>query len=82
MAFGWAKTLWALLLLATFAQAQFQFFEQMFGGGHTQQQGPQNAASDSSRYQKLWKESMLFQPFDATATTRSFERRTKEENEN
>ena len=60
MAFGWIKTtMLALLLLATFAQAQFQFFEQMFGGSRMHQQGPQNAASDSSRYQKQWKESMF-----------------------
>jgi hypothetical protein len=32
------------------ANAQFQFFEQMFGGGHQHQQQPQNVPSDSSIY--------------------------------
>ncbi|OJJ48459.1 hypothetical protein ASPZODRAFT_1600509 [Penicilliopsis zonata CBS 506.65] len=52
----WVHTLWALLLLASVAQAQFQFFENMFGG-HRQEharQEPQNVASDSSWYQKNW----------------------------
>ncbi len=42
------------LLFAFCAQAQFQFFEQMFqGGGHQhQQQQPQNVASDSSWYRQ------------------------------
>ncbi|KAH8702286.1 hypothetical protein BGW36DRAFT_405094 [Talaromyces proteolyticus] len=47
--------LWSLFLLMTAVQAQFQFFEQMFGGnqqhGH---QGEQEAASDSSWYQRTW----------------------------
>jgi hypothetical protein len=44
----------ALLLLFTLANAQFQFFEQMFQGGQQQQQRqePQNMPSDSSWYQQ------------------------------
>lgn len=39
-------------LLASLTNAQFQFFEQMFGGGGGQQQGqPQNMPSDSNWYQ-------------------------------
>lgn len=51
------SSLWALLLLAAVAQAQFQFFEHMFGGNQQQQaphQGSQNVPSDSGRYQKMW----------------------------
>lgn len=50
------RALWALLLLASLAHAQFQFFEHMFGGGSQQERGPdsQNMPSDSSRYQKHW----------------------------
>lgn len=54
---SWIKSLWALLLLASVAQAQFQFFENMFGGGHQHeraQQETQNVPSDSSWYQKTW----------------------------
>ncbi|GIK00617.1 long chronological lifespan protein 2 [Aspergillus viridinutans] len=53
---SWVRCLGALLLLASVAQAQFQFFEHMFGNGHQEhhQQGTQNSASDSSRYQQLW----------------------------
>ncbi|KAK2756489.1 Long chronological lifespan protein 2, partial [Arachnomyces sp. PD_36] len=45
----------ALTLFFTTAHAQFQFFEQMFGGGGGQehQQEP-NVPSDSSRYQRSW----------------------------
>ncbi|KAG9235182.1 hypothetical protein BJ875DRAFT_374819 [Amylocarpus encephaloides] len=41
-------------LLLTGANAQFQFFEQMFNGGQQQQQRqePQNVPSDSSWYQQ------------------------------
>ncbi|QKX61148.1 uncharacterized protein TRUGW13939_08295 [Talaromyces rugulosus] len=47
--------LWALFLLMATAQAQFQFFEQMFsGGGHGGHQGEQEASSDSSWYQRTW----------------------------
>ncbi|EPS34593.1 hypothetical protein PDE_09557 [Penicillium oxalicum 114-2] len=51
------SSLWSLLLLATMAQAQFQFFEQMFGGGQQHpghRQGSQNVPSDSGRYQQMW----------------------------
>lgn len=51
------SSLWALFLLAAVAQAQFQFFEHMFGGNQQQQaqhQGSQNVPSDSGRYQKMW----------------------------
>ena len=51
------SSLWYLLLLATMAQAQFQFFEQMFGGGQQHpghRQGSQNVPSDSGRYQQMW----------------------------
>ncbi|RHZ68172.1 hypothetical protein CDV55_104883 [Aspergillus turcosus] len=53
---SWVRALGALLLLASVAQAQFQFFEHMFGGGHQEhhQQSTQNPASDSGRYQQLW----------------------------
>lgn len=52
-------TLWALLVLASLAQAQFQFFEHMFGGGHQQQQHHrpqegQNVPSDSSWFRNNW----------------------------
>lgn len=50
-------SLWTLFLLAAVAQAQFQFFEHMFGGNQQQQaqhQGSQNVPSDSGRYQKMW----------------------------
>lgn len=52
----WIRTLVALLLLASVAHAQFQFFEHMFGGGRQehQQQAAQNEPSDSSRYQNMW----------------------------
>lgn len=47
--------IWTLFLLISTAQAQFQFFEQMFGGG-SQQGHPQEqeASSDSSWYQRTW----------------------------
>ncbi|KAI9654662.1 MAG: Long chronological lifespan protein 2 [Bathelium mastoideum] len=45
-----------LLCLVAPALAQFQFFEQMFGGGSQQQQAPQNVRSDSSWYQGNWKD--------------------------
>ncbi|EER41239.1 conserved hypothetical protein [Histoplasma capsulatum var. duboisii H88] len=45
-----------LLLLATGTQAQFQFFEQMFGGGQQQQHDSreQNVPSDSDWYQRTY----------------------------
>ena len=57
MVLSWLKALWALLLLASVAQAQFQFFEHMFGGGSQREhanQDSQNVPSDSSRYQRQW----------------------------
>ncbi|KAH1268618.1 hypothetical protein KXV81_005031 [Aspergillus fumigatus] len=53
---SWVRCLGALLFLASVAQAQFQFFEHMFGGGHQEhhQQNTQNSASNSARYQQLW----------------------------
>lgn len=45
-----------LLLLASTVTAQFQFFEQMFGGqgGHHHQSQPQNMPSDASWYQQQY----------------------------
>ncbi|CRG87267.1 Phospholipid scramblase family protein C343,06c [Talaromyces islandicus] len=55
--------LWALLLLVSTAQAQFQFFEQMFGGGgHGGHHGEQEAPSDSSWYQRTWEGGDLLSP--------------------
>ena len=56
---NWTKTLWTLFLLASAVQAQFQFFEQMFGGvggpgQGRQQQAAQDEPSDPSWYQKNW----------------------------
>ncbi|KAL2825902.1 hypothetical protein BDW59DRAFT_145582 [Aspergillus cavernicola] len=51
------RSLAALLLLISVAHAQFQFFEQMFGGGQGQQAPEKNVPSDSSRYQSMWKDS-------------------------
>lgn len=43
------------------AQAQFQFFEQMFPGQQQQQQQqPQNVASDSEWYQRNYEAGMMF----------------------
>lgn len=53
---------WALLLFISTVQAQFQFFEHMFGGGQQQehhQQEQQDVASDSSWYQRTWDGGML-----------------------
>ncbi|KAL9623463.1 MAG: hypothetical protein Q9204_007952 [Flavoplaca sp. TL-2023a] len=46
----------ALTTLLPFTTAQFQFFEQMFQGGHQHQQHqqPQNVASDSEWYQQTY----------------------------
>lgn len=55
----WLQALWAFFLLVSVAQAQFNFFEQMFGGNQQQaqhQQGAQNVPSDSARYQKMWQQ--------------------------
>lgn len=55
--------LWALLLLVSTAQAQFQFFEQMFGGGgHGGHGGEQEASSDSSWYQRTWEGGRFINP--------------------
>lgn len=56
MLVSWMRALWACLLLASVANAQFQFFEHMFGGGHQEhaQAESQNVPSDSSRYQRHW----------------------------
>lgn len=53
-------SLWAVLLLVATAQAQFQFFEQMFGGARQEhhQQEQQNVPSDSSWYQRHWEGGM------------------------
>ncbi|KAI9707576.1 MAG: Long chronological lifespan protein 2 [Candelina mexicana] len=48
------------LLFAVSAQAQFQFFEQMFQGNQQQQQQqPQNVASDSSWYRQNYEAGTL-----------------------
>jgi hypothetical protein len=49
-----------ILLLIAGANAQFQFFEQMFQGQQQhQQQAPQNVPSDSSWYQQNYDNGML-----------------------
>ncbi|KAJ5947514.1 Long chronological lifespan protein 2 [Penicillium verhagenii] len=51
------QTVWALFMLVAVAQAQFNFFDQMFGNNQQQQghrQGPQDVPSDSVRYQNSW----------------------------
>jgi hypothetical protein len=48
-------SLFSALLVAASANAQFNFFEQMFNQGGQQQQEPQNVASDSSWYQDNYK---------------------------
>lgn len=54
--------LWALILLISAAQAQFQFFEHMFGGGHQEDHHhhQQDVSSDSSWYQRTWEGGMSF----------------------
>ncbi|OXV09070.1 hypothetical protein Egran_03167 [Elaphomyces granulatus] len=48
--------LWALLLFLSAARAQFQFFEQMFGGQQQEHHQPEqhDVPSDSSWYQRTW----------------------------
>lgn len=49
--------IWTLFLLISTAQAQFQFFDHMFGGGGGSQGGhaqEQEASSDSAWYQRTW----------------------------
>lgn len=56
---NFGQALWALLMLVTVAQAQFNFFEHMFGANQQQQhqqQGSQNVPSDSGRYQNSWRQ--------------------------
>lgn len=50
------QALWAIFMMVSVAQAQFNFFDHMFGGGQQQQghQGSQNVPSDSGRYQSMW----------------------------
>lgn len=50
--------IWAFLMLVAVAQAQFNFFEHMFGANQQQhqQQGSQNVPSDSGRYQHSWRQ--------------------------
>ncbi|KAJ5280228.1 Long chronological lifespan protein 2 [Penicillium angulare] len=46
--------------MVSVAQAQFNFFDHMFGGNQQQpgqQQAPQNVPSDSGRYQNMWAQS-------------------------
>jgi hypothetical protein len=50
------SSLVALLSLALTASAQFQFFEQMFGGHQQQAQQPQNVGSDSSWWRKNYEQ--------------------------
>ncbi|OQE19432.1 hypothetical protein PENSTE_c015G04892 [Penicillium steckii] len=57
---SWFQAMWAFFLLLSVAQAQFNFFEHMFGGNQQQaqqHQGAQNVPSDSGRYQKMWQQS-------------------------
>lgn len=54
------QALWAIFMMVSVAQAQFNFFDHMFGGGQQQQghQGSQNVPSDSGRYQSMWNQGM------------------------
>lgn len=59
------SVLLGLLLLSTTARAQFQFFEQMFGGGRDEgqeEQGQKNTPSDSAWYQRNYESGMLLSP--------------------
>lgn len=52
-----------VLLLVVGANAQFQFFEQMFQGQQQQQQqAPQNVPSDSSWYQQNYEKGTICYP--------------------
>jgi hypothetical protein len=52
------------LLLIAGANAQFQFFEQMFQGGQQQQrQQPQNVPSDSNWYQEHYNNGLFLPLF-------------------
>jgi hypothetical protein len=48
-----------LTIHAATVTAQFQFFEQMFGGQQQQQQQPQNVASDSNWYRQNYEAGMI-----------------------
>ena len=49
-----------LICASSLAYAQFNFFEQMFGGGgHAEHHQPQDVPSDSAWYRKQWQEGML-----------------------
>lgn len=57
-----SQNLWALLMFVATVQAQFNFFDHMFGGNQQQQRnqgGSGNAPSDSGRYQHMWSQCML-----------------------
>ena len=59
---NFVSTLWALVLMVSVAQAQFNFFDHMFNGNQQQQQhqqGSQNVPSDSGRYQNQWRQCKL-----------------------
>lgn len=59
---NFVSTVWALVLMVSVAQAQFNFFDHMFNGNQQQQhhqQGSQNVPSDSSRYQNQWRQCKL-----------------------
>lgn len=52
------QTLWALLMVVAVAQAQFGFFDHMFGANqqHHEQAGAHNVPSDSGRYRQSWRQ--------------------------
>lgn len=56
----------ALCYMALGANAQFQFFEQMFNGGHQQQQHrpPQDGPSDSNWYRTQVENGRLLQQYN------------------
>lgn len=52
------QTLWALVTVVAVAQAQFGFFDHMFGANqqYHEQAGDHNVPSDSGRYQQSWRQ--------------------------
>ena len=58
-------------LCTSTANAQFQFFEQMFQG-QGQQQEPQNVASDSGWYQETYENGESFHFFAVQKLMKSF----------